>query len=68
MPCGPVYTCKLHHNNGCVQCVNEYNVYPEEDWNESLQCNLNMNPHFYILDKKNGLVMTLKKTCAKFAE
>ena len=68
MPCGPVYTCKRHHNNGCVECVKEFNVYPEHDWNGSWKCNVDMSPHFYIFDKKNGLVMTLMKTCAKYVE
>ena len=51
-----------------MQCVKEYNLYPAQYWNGSWNRNVDMSPHIYILDKKNGLVMILMKICAKYVE
>lgn len=67
-PCGPMYFCRQHNNNACSNCVHEFNVYPEQHWYAVWKCNTQMSPHFYILDAENGLVMTMMKTCAKYAD
>lgn len=63
LPCGPRYVCKQHQSNACTQCINLHNAYNQQQWNLQWCCNTQYSPHFYIFDSKNGLVMTMMKTC-----
>lgn len=68
LPCGTHYVCKQHGTNACTQCVKRHNVYPTTHWKLKWQCNKQQSPHFYIFDKRNGLVMTMMKTAKKYTE
>ena len=68
MPCGPVYICKQHQRQCCTQCITHNSRYSQRKFNMEWCCNNHTNPHSWIFDKKNGLVMTLMQTTHRWKE
>ena len=68
LPCGPFYQCKLHSTQICETCTERHNVYPQHKWTLKWNCNVHTNPHCFVWDQTNGLVMTMMKTCKRYKE
>ena len=66
LPCGPRYICKKHNLCYCIICsrnnISNKPQYNQQQWKIEWKCNTHINPHFWIFDSNNGLVMTLMKT------
>ena len=62
LPCGPIYVCTKHQQPCCSQCTTSNLQYDSDDWTIEWWCNVQLHPHFWILDAKNGLVVTRMKT------
>lgn len=65
LPCGPEWICKRHTVAGCQQCQSHSGVFPTTKWKLKWHCNVHKDPHFWVLDSANGLVMTLMKSTHK---
>ncbi|MGB1097578.1 MAG: hypothetical protein ACPG2Y_03190 [Acholeplasmataceae bacterium] len=68
LPCGPVYKCKKHDKSRCWECPHTECKHDFKYWKVGWRCNESTEPHFMILDSKNGLVMTLMETVPRDSE
>ena len=61
IPCGPAWQCKRHNTLDCNNCPKNSPEQEQQHWKLKWNCNTYNSNHFWILDAKNGLVMTLMK-------
>ena len=65
LPCGPVYVCTKHAQVCCPACTSSNIEYESDSWTIEWWCNMQLHPHMWVLDAKNGLVMTRMKTVSQ---
>ena len=65
IPCGPIYKCRKCGKSDCSDCIRSDPHYGDEMWQLCWQCNLSVDPNFWIFDEKNGLLMTLMETVCR---